>query len=263
MLSTPAAALRDLGAARSVHANGALLAGGGRALLMQLAHPLVARGVAEHSAFTHDPITRLVRTLRLTLALVYGADAEVTRALDTINRVHQRVAGPGYAASDPELLLWVHATLIDTALRMHALLVRPLSNAEAGAYYDDMQRIGAALGIPPDAFPPDVPSFNAYVSTMSQALQVTDTARSLAREIFRPRGAITPALFATRALTAGLLPEPLRVQYGMSWGPRRQAALDASAKLSREVHPYLPGVIKQTPRFLLPRSIEPRNLTQP
>jgi len=251
------ASLGDLGAARRVHANGALLAGGGRALLMQLAHPLVARGVAEHSAFTHDPIARLVRTLRLTLTLVYGDGAEVTRALDAINGVHQRVAGAGYAASDPALLLWVHATLIDTALRMHALLVGPLSDAEAGAYYDDMQRIGAALGIPRDAFPQTVPSFDAYVSTMSQTLEVTDTARSLAHEIFRPRGAITPALFATRALTAGLLPEPLREQYGMSWGPRRQAALDASAKLSRAVHPYLPGVIKQTPSFLLPRGVRP------
>jgi uncharacterized protein (DUF2236 family) len=167
--------------------------------------------------------------------------------------VHQRVAGPGYAASDPALLLWVHATLIDTSLRMHALLVRPLSDTEAAAYYKDMQRIGEALGIPRDAFPPDVPSFNAYVTAMNQTLQVTDTARSLAREIFRPRGAITPALFVTRALTAGLLPEPLRVQYGLSWGPRRQSALDASARLSRTLHPYLPRLLKQTPAFLLPQ----------
>jgi uncharacterized protein (DUF2236 family) len=246
------ATLQDLKAARRVHANGALLAGGGRALLMQLAHPMVARGVAEHSAFTHDPITRLVRTLRLTLTLVYGTDAEVERALDAINGVHQRVAGPGYAASDPALLLWVHATLIDTALRMHALLVRPLSATEAAAYYEDMQRIGAALGIPHDAFPPDLPSFDAYVSAMNESLQVTDAAHSLAHEIFRPRGVITPALIATRALTAGLLPEPLRVQYGMSWGPRRQAALDASAKLSRTLHPWLPRVLRQTPAYLLP-----------
>src|SRR4051812_31493403 len=214
MASATAATFRDLTAARRVHANGALLAGGGRALLMQLAHRLVAHGVAEHSAFMDDPIARLVRTLRLTLTLVYGNEAQVERALDAINGVHRRVAGPGYAASDPALLLWVHATLIDTSLRMHALLVRPLSDTEAAAYYEDMQRIGEALGVPRDAFPPDVPSFNAYVATMNQTLQVSDTARSLAREIFRPRGALTPALFATRSLTAGLLPEPLRVQYG-------------------------------------------------
>src|SRR3954470_4356269 len=95
------AALRDLQAARRVHANAALLAGGGRALLMQLAHPQVAQGVAEHSNFARHPIARCLGTLRLALALVYGDDAQVSQALGPINSVHQRVAGQGYAASDP------------------------------------------------------------------------------------------------------------------------------------------------------------------
>src|SRR5512143_2508741 len=141
-MANAATALRDLDAARRVHANAALLAGGGCALLMQLAHPLVAQGVAEHSDFARDPIARLLRTLRLTLALVYGNDAQVSQALDAINGVHRHVTGPGYAAFDPALLLWVHATLIDTSLRVHALLVRPLSPTEAASYYEDMQRIG-------------------------------------------------------------------------------------------------------------------------
>jgi uncharacterized protein (DUF2236 family) len=265
MLPPGVDSLRDLKAARRVHANAALLAGGGRALLMQLAHPQVAQGVAEHSDFARDPMARLMRTLRLTLALVYGNEAQVSRALDAINGVHQRVAGPGYAATDPALLLWVHATLIDTSLRTHALLVRPFTDPERNAYYADMQRIGRALGIPPETFPPDVTSFQTYVATMNETLQVTDTARTLAREIFRPRGAVTPALYAQRLLTAGLLPPSLRSQYGMSWGPRRQAALEASAKLSRALHPSLPRLLKQTPAFLLPTgaqlSIESRHAT--
>ena len=250
---TDVASLRDLHAARRVHANAALLAGGGRALLMQLAHPQVAQGVAEHSDFARDPIARLLRTLRLTLALVYGDEADVARALDAINGVHRRVAGPGYAASDPALLLWVHATLIDTSLRLHALLVRPLTASEAASYYEDMQRIGEALGVPRDAFPPDVASFHAYVSTMNATLQVTDTARALASEIFRRRGALTPALIAQRQITAGLLPESLRRQYGLPWGRNRQTVLNAAAKLSRAVHPYLPRIVRQTPAFLLPK----------
>jgi uncharacterized protein (DUF2236 family) len=254
MSVTTSPSLRNFHAARRVHAHAALLAGGGRALLMQLAHPQVAQGVAEHSDFARDPIARLLRTLRLTLTLVYGDDAEVSRALDAINGVHQRVAGPGYAATDSALLLWVHATLIDTSLRLHALLIRPLTTTEAAFYYEDMQRIGEALGIPHDAFPPDVASFNAYVSTMNATLQVTETARALAGEIFRPRGAITPALIAQRHITAGLLPESLRRQYNLPWGQHRQTALKASAKLSRVVHPYLPKVLRQTPAFLLPKN---------
>ena len=255
-MANAATALRDLDAARRVHANAALLAGGGRALLMQLAHPQVAQGVAEHSDFARDPIARLLRTLRLTLALVYGNDAQVEQALDAINGVHRHVRGPGYAASDPALLLWVHATLIDTSLRMHTLLVRPLSPTEAAAYYEDMQRIGEALGIPRDTFPPDLASFHAYVSAMSQTLQVTDTARALAREIFRPRGLMTPALIAQRQVTAGLLPEPLRRQYNLPWGRHRQTALEAAARVSRTMHPYLPRVLRQTPAFLLPEGAQ-------
>jgi len=253
MTAPAAASLRNLNAARSVHAHAALLAGGGRALLMQLAHPQVAQGVAEHSDFARDPVARLLRTLRLTLTLVYGDDSQVAQALDAINGVHQRVAGQGYAASDPALLLWVHATLIDTSLCLHALLVRPLSDFEVSAYYEDMQRIGQALGIPRDTFPPDVTSFHAYVATMNATLEVSDSARSLAREIFRPRGAITPALTAQRQLTAGLLPEPLRCQYGLPWGRHRQTALEVAAKVSRAVHPYLPRVLSRTPKFLLPQ----------
>lgn len=220
---------------------------------MQLAHPLVARGVAEHSDFARDPIARLLRTLRLTLALVYGNEAQVSHALEAINGVHRHVNGPAYAASDPALLLWVHATLVDTSLRLHALLVRPLSDDEAASYYEDMQRVGEALGIPRDASPPDLHSFHAYVATMNATLQVSDTARELAREIFRPRGAITPALILQRHLTAGLLPEPLRRQYNLPWGRHRQTALNTAAKLSRAMHPYLPRALKRTPAFLLPK----------
>lgn len=245
-------ALRQMPTARRVHANAALLAGGGRALLMQLAHPLVARGVAEHSDFARNPVERLARTLRHMLALVYGDDETIERSLRTVNGLHAQVNGPGYAATDPALLLWVYATLVDTSLRMHALLVRPLGGEEAAAYYSETQAIGAALGIPRDAFPPDPASFHAYVTHMNQTLRVTDEARGLARKLFRPRGLQTPALLGARWLTAAFLPPSLRVQYGMSWGPRRQAVVGASAKLSRVLHPYLPRFVKQTPSFLLP-----------
>jgi uncharacterized protein (DUF2236 family) len=221
---------------------------------MQLAHPQVAQGVAEHSAFSRDPIARLLRTLRLTLALVYGDADESARALEAINNVHQRVSGPGYRATDPALLLWVHATLIDTTLEMHRLLVRPLTESEAKAYYADMRRVGEALGIPRDAFPQSVPAFHSYGAQTLATLEVTDTARRLTREIFRPRGTLTPALFVVRAVTAGLLPPALREQYGLPWGPRRQAALNATARLSRTLHPYLPCALRRTPAFLMPQS---------
>ena len=112
----------------------ALLLGGGRALLMQLAHPGVAASVAEHSDFRQRPLTRLIRTLELTLALTFGTREEALAAARQINAVHQRVRGLGYSATDPRLLLWVHATLIDSALVTYEAFVAPLAAADRETY---------------------------------------------------------------------------------------------------------------------------------
>jgi ER-bound oxygenase mpaB/B'/Rubber oxygenase, catalytic domain len=96
-----------------------VLLGGGRALLMQLAHPKVAAGVADHSGFEADPFGRLRRTLEAVNTIVYGTAEEADRVAKILWAVHERVTGADYRANDPELLLWVNATLIDTALRIH------------------------------------------------------------------------------------------------------------------------------------------------
>src|SRR5438477_9238059 len=125
---------------RQVNGEGALLLGGGRALLMQLAHPSVAAGVADHSDFETDPFGRLRRTLEAETTLVFGTLEEAHATAARIRAVHERVTGPGYQANDPELLLWVHATLVDTALRVYTRFVRPLRPNEAEAYYDESTR---------------------------------------------------------------------------------------------------------------------------
>src|SRR2546429_319415 len=111
---------------RRVDGEAVLLLGGGRALLMQLAHPMVARGVAEHSQFEADPFSRLQRTLDAVTTIVFGTEDEARQVAAVVGAVHERVFGDGYRANDPDLLMWVHATLIDTALRVHARFLRPL-----------------------------------------------------------------------------------------------------------------------------------------
>src|SRR5437764_11243732 len=95
---------------RRVNGEGVLLLGGGRALLMQLAHPSVAAGVADHSDFRRDPMSRLQRTLDATNTIVFGSEEQARQTAAAIQRVHDTVTGPGYRANDPDLLLWVHAT---------------------------------------------------------------------------------------------------------------------------------------------------------
>src|SRR5438477_3387872 len=88
---------------RQVNGEGVLLLGGGRALLMQLAHPSVAAGVGDHSDFRADPFTRLRRTLEASYTMVFGTEEEARRVAAGIRAVHDRVVGPGYSANDPEL----------------------------------------------------------------------------------------------------------------------------------------------------------------
>src|SRR4051794_27808012 len=104
---------------RRVFRENVLFLGGGRALLMQLAHPSVAKGVAEHSDFVADPFSRLRRTIDVVDRIVYGDDDEADEAATSLRAVHARVRGDGYEANDPALLFWVHATLVDTGLRIY------------------------------------------------------------------------------------------------------------------------------------------------
>src|SRR5438067_12397925 len=156
------------------------LLGGARALLMQPAHPKVAPGVAAHSGFEADPFGRLPRTLDATYNIVFGTEDEAQLAARKLWAVHERVTGPGYHANDPELLLWVNATLVDTALRVHARFLGPLSEDEAERYYQDWMVVAEVLGVPRDVQPPDLSSFRSYVRHMVGSLEVTDTARELA-----------------------------------------------------------------------------------
>src|SRR5690348_15205949 len=120
---------------RRVNRENVLLLGGGRALLMQLAHPLVAAGVDDHSDFRVRPIRRLRRTVQMVMAIVFGDRETALAAARSVNRVHGRVVGDGYRALDPELLLWVHATLVDSSLVTYETFVRRLSDTEREEFY--------------------------------------------------------------------------------------------------------------------------------
>jgi uncharacterized protein (DUF2236 family) len=242
---------------RRVHGEAIALLGGGRALLMQIAHPMVARGVAEHSTFRTAPFRRLLRTLRPTLAIVFGEPEEVRAAADRINRVHSRVVGEGYSAMDPDLLFWVLATLIDSALLVHERFLRPLTRVEAEAYYKDSLRAGELLGVLPEQAPADIERFRAYMERMVGSLEVSADGKRLAREIFGPPLAWTPLGPIMRNLTAGLLPEALRAQFALDWDSDRERLLQSTAGAIQKAWPRLPAALRAHPWFLMPPSCRP------
>jgi uncharacterized protein (DUF2236 family) len=233
---------------------------------MQFAHPLVAQGVAEHSAFRAEAFggwRRLHRTLGAMLALTFGEPDAVRRAADRINAIHDGVhgrlpravgafaAGTPYSACDPALLGWVHATLVDSFLLAYERYVRPLSAAERDAYCAESAAIESLLRIPAGSLPRSAADLGASVSTMLEGgeIRVTDTARSLARGVlFPPMSAPAwPALVVLRLSTIGLLPAALREDYGFPWDRRRDAAFRASAAVIRGLLPVVPSGLRHWP----------------
>ena len=231
---------------RRIYRENVLFLGGGRALLLQLAHPDVARGVAEHSSFEDDPFTRLRRTIAVVDAIVFGDDDAADRAAAGLRRVHDTVTGPGYAANDPELLFWVHATLVDTGLRVYNGFVAPLSDADRERAYADAVVLAEVFGVPRADQPATYAEFRTYLRETVSSLEVTDTARTVARAVLHPRLPVitSPALEVVRQVTIGLLPRPIREQYGFRWDASRKAALNAAALGSRLAHPLLPSQLR-------------------
>src|ERR1700716_1761358 len=209
------------------------LLGGVRALLMQIAHPKVAAGVDEHSDFRRHPVRRLRRTLLMTMAIVFGDRETAMAAARTVNEVHGRVRGESYSAQDPELLLWVHATLVDTALVTYETFVKPLTPPEREDFYQEMKLLGELLGVPRDRFPERLHDFEAYMESMiAGPVRVDGRSRELAREIMRPRLRLLPgvAMIPLDVITAGLLPDVLREQFHLPWGRGRQRAFRIAVK---------------------------------
>jgi uncharacterized protein (DUF2236 family) len=249
---------------RRVNREAVLLLGGGRALLLQIAHPLVAAGVARHSRFEDEPLQRLVRTLQLTLTIVFGSAAEALAAVHRIERVHAGVrgrlesgcgpfrAGTPYDANDPALLLWVHATLVDSALVAYRRFLGPLTLAERRAFYDESRVTARLFGIADADVPPTYDAFQTYMRAMLRGpqLAVSRDSRAIAAALLSPP--LPPGLrqlaATTRLFTIGLLPAPIRQRYGYSWGPLRERTLDATAAAVRTGVPWLPSLLRHFPR---------------
>jgi uncharacterized protein (DUF2236 family) len=218
-----------------------LLGAGPATLLLQIAHPLIAEGVAAHSDFEADPFGRLRRTLRTTLAMVFGDGASAERAVRRLNGVHAGVRGDvadpiarevagvsSYRALDPELLLWVQATLIVMSVRAYRTWVAPLPTNDCEAFWQEARAVGERLGIPRHVSPPTWAELETWFEDQLRPrgpIVVTPTARRLASAIVRPPLPLVPLPFVDLAALPGLalLPSRIRDDYGIPWSRRRAA----------------------------------------
>ena len=241
-----------------VHREVTVLFGGARAVLMQAAHPLVIAGARETGFYERNPWKRLQRTLILTYAITFGTKAEAHAAAERINDVHARingvdsVTGKPYDALDPELLLWVHACLVDSALLFEELTVGKLDDAGRQRFHEEQMLVAEMVKVPRSRIPPTVPGLRAYMDDVIARgdLQVTDAARRVA-ELFEdpPHDAEwRPVLKGVSRLAFATLPPALRDAFGIHVGPGKRAAMAATFAAVRLGRPLLPPKF----RFIAP-----------
>ena len=244
-----------------------MLLGWTRAILLQLAHPLIAAGVYDHSSFRADPrtaVARLRHTVQAMLALSFGDEQEQARAYDGIRTIHRRVnghlpvaagrfpAGTRYSAEDPELVLWVHATLLESIPLVYERLIAPLSVAERDAYCADAARVAIELGARDADVPRTWAAVRRYMDATyaSGAIAVTAQARELAAAVLAPRFAaiVAPAAWINRLFALGDLPPALREQYGFTWSERDARALNRITAVLRGLRSGAPSFVTLWPQ---------------
>jgi uncharacterized protein (DUF2236 family) len=236
---------------------------GGRAALLQLAHPFVAHAVDQHSATRHDPLGRFERTFRHVFAMSFGDLDHAVASARRVHAIHERIFGvvpdavgpidraTPYHANDHDALVWVYATLIDSAARAYELVVAPLTRTERDEYYRESWRFAKLFGIDTSRLPADWDGFAAYNRRMHGWLAVAEPARDMGRFLLSP-AALRPAPLADwyRTITAGLLPAPLRDAFGFRFGLRERAAFAASLTALRVGHRLLPSKLRHQPTYL-------------
>lgn len=240
--------------------------GGGAAVLLQVAHPLVAAGVVAHSGYHRDLWRRLVRTLRALYLITFGDRKEAERAGAAVQTVHAHIhgrtseqlgpfpAGTPYSASDPELMLWVHATLLYGSLAAYERFVSRLSEADRDRYVEEMNVVAELFGVPQSVLPSSHAAFRDYFrdELRGDSITVTAPAREVAAVILAtplpaPMRLLAPA---HRLSTARLLPARLRREYGLHWSGFHELAL-----------PIAGGAVRYgtAPAFRLAAHIRPLN----
>jgi uncharacterized protein (DUF2236 family) len=255
----------DSSVLRRVHREHVVAVSGARALLMQAAHPVAFTGFFMSTGALEDPYARLRRTARVIDLIIWGSRADADKATAAVRRVHATKrgtlpeavgkfpAGTPWAADDPELLLWILATLADSAWVVYERYVQTLSRADKDAYWEDMQLVGRLFGLRDDHMPQTSRALELYVREMveSDVLYVCEQARELGTEIvLSPPVPLLarPLLELVNFITVGLLPSRIRRQYQLGWDPVRAVTLRVGAEYTRRLLiPLLPERVRYRP----------------
>ncbi|MEU8799047.1 oxygenase MpaB family protein [Spirillospora sp. NPDC048819] len=245
---------------RVIAQEGVLIAAGGAASLLQTAHPKVAQGVYDHSYTADDPVRRLRNTMGWLYTVQFGTREEAETLSALVTKGHESITGPDYEANDPELQVWVASTLFAVAAQFYQLLFRrTFDEAELEEFYQQSKTYATILGCPEKRMPGNYPQFREYYADMLQNLEISDASRAVADQVLGwkklPGGPLNaPGMMVIRLLTAGLMPAPIREQYGWKWDAARERRFRLLVDLLAVVYPRLPLRARTLPRDAYLRS---------
>jgi uncharacterized protein (DUF2236 family) len=249
--------------------------GAGYALLLQVAHPVIGAGVADHSDFQRDPWGRLLRTLDFVNVMVFGGPKAAGEMGRRIRSFHKPIngtlpTGERYNAFEPDAYAWVHATLAEAIIASHARFGRPFRPDQAERFWQEWRRMGRLLGVRDRDLPEDWAGFRAYVDeTITMRLQHTQSVDDVLAALGRPAGPPIrglggaawpavgiPASHVIRLATAGLMAPELRERLDLTWTARQQLELRAIGRTLRSATPLLPARLRNVgPSYLRWRRI--------
>jgi uncharacterized protein (DUF2236 family) len=245
---------RRIPSAAALQREAVLAVGGLRAIVLQVAHPAVGHGVAEHSDFAVDPVARLHATLSFVYVVADGDERLVRSVAGAVGRAHRPVvsgarAAVPFDARDPELQRWVAATLHETSLRMAELVWGPLPRPLADELLARSGRFATVLGMPAPLWPEDMDAFDRYFAEALDRLRFDETTADVLRELVAARRApawVRVSMPLLLALTAPLLPERLRAALGWQ-RVRGERAAAVLVRLLAPLYRAAPGRLRTLP----------------
>lgn len=227
-----------------------ILAGGAIAILLQVAEPGVGKGVDNHSNFDYRPMDRLRTTMTYVYCMAFGSREEKAAVTEMVHRAHAPVRGEGYSADDPELQLWVAATLYAVGTDIYERVFGPLTDSEAEETYREYAVLAVSLRVRPGMWPPSRKAFWEYWDGKVASLEVTDNARNVAKDLLYNKKLpfyIRAVIPLVRITTAEMLPPHIREAYGLKSTKARRGVFGATLGFTRATYPCLPKVVRTYP----------------
>lgn len=239
-----------------------LMLGAGSTVMYQLAMKGVGLGVAEHSTTMKRPVDRLRTTLTYVFVMSLGTEAEKKAIVRMVNRMHSTVRSPGrYSAFDPDLQLWVAATLAKNGEWLFEKVFDPMDEATKERIYRESWIFGTALQVTPEMWPQTRAEFDVYWQESLTKLEPDPIVQRYANELLDVRSApwvMRPALPLQSLMTRGNLDARTREILGLSWSPREQRLYDAFWKMFVPAYRLVPRPLRQLHARLVMRDMRRR-----